>query len=190
VSGSHRRVVPLLKIGNNGDMAIELRNELIGCEGFRLEAVQGLLGWVEETWLGASGEPVALAIRTVDGRDGLLPAEDVDLVDPDSELVEMRADSRLLELDVPRVDTASSNGLSASWRTTGALLDPLPEPPGAVDRALLAIRPWRLAPPPRAGIERPLWLQVAVLYSALGLIVLLVIGLCFLIARLATGSAV
>jgi hypothetical protein len=171
-------------------MATEIRNELGGCDGFRLETKQGLIGWVEETWLGASGEPVALAIRTVDGREGLLLAEDVELLDPDSELLEMRADARLLELDVPRVDTASSNGLAASWRTTGLPLEPMPEPPGAVDRALLAIRPWRLAPPPRPGIERPMWLQIAVLYSALALIVLLVIGLCFLVARLATGNAI
>jgi hypothetical protein len=171
-------------------MATELHNELTGCEGFRLETPQGLIGWVEETWLGASGEPVALAIRTVDGREGLLLVDDVELLDPDSELLEMRADTRLLELDVPRVDTASSNGLAASWRTTGSPLEPMPEPPGAVDRALLAIRPWRLAPPPRPGIERPMWLQITVLYCALAVIVLLVIGLCFLIARLATGSAI
>jgi hypothetical protein len=171
-------------------MATVLRNELLGCEGFRVEGPQGLLGWVEEIWLGASGEPVALAIRTIDGRDGLLRAEDVDLVDPDGELLEMRGGARLLELDVPRVDTASSNGLEASWRTTGAPLEPVPEPPGAVDRALLAIRPWRLAPPPRPGIERPLLLQIAVLYTALGLIVLFVIGLCFLVAKLSTGSAI
>src|SRR5919204_715449 len=171
-------------------MATVLRNEFVGCEGFRVEGPQGLLGWVEEIWFGASGEPVALAIRTIDGRDGLLVAEDVDLVDPDSELLEMRGGARLLELDVPRVDTASSNGLAASWRTTGAPLEPPPEPPGAVDRALLAIRPWRLAPPPQPGIGRPMWLQIAVLYTALAAIVLLVIGLCFLVAKLATGSAI
>lgn len=171
-------------------MATVLRHDLRGCEGFRLESPQGLVGWVEETWLDASSEPVAVAIRTTDGREGLLLAEDVTHLDPDSELLEMRSGASLLELEAPRVDTASSNGLAASWRTTGAPLEPLPDPPSAVDRALLAIRPWRLAPPPRPGIERPLWLQVAVLYTALGVIVLLVIGLCFLIAWLATGSAV
>jgi hypothetical protein len=171
-------------------MATVLRHELAGCEGFRLESPQGLIGWVEETWLDASSEPVALAIRTVDGRDGLLRAEDVGLLDPDSELLEMRADARLLELDAPRIETDSSNGLAASWRTTGSPLEPLPEPPGTVDRALLAIRPWRLAPPPRPGIERPLWLQISVLYGALMLVVLLVIGLCFLVARIATGHAI
>lgn len=171
-------------------MATLVRHDLLPCDGFRVETRERLLGWVEEPWLGSGGEPVALAIRTIDGRDGLLRAEDVELVDRDGESLTMRAEARLLELDVPRVDNASSNGLAASWRTTGAPLEPLPEPPGAVDRALLAIRPWRLAPPPRPGIERPLWLQIAVLYAALAAIVLLVIGLCFLVAELATGSAI
>jgi hypothetical protein len=171
-------------------MAIALRTDITGSEGFRLESPLGLLGWVEEIWLGASGEPVALAVRIIDGRDGLLLVEDVEIVNRDGDTLTMRSGARLLELDVPRVDTASSNGLAASWRTTGAPLEPLPEPPGAVDRALLAIRPWRLAPPPRPGIERPLLLQVAVLYASLALIVLAVIGLCFLVAKLATGSAV
>jgi hypothetical protein len=171
-------------------MATVIHDQLRGCEGFRLETADGLVGWVEEPWLGASGETVALAIRTTDGRDGLLLADDVVHVDPDSELLEMRTGAGLQELDAPRVDTSSSNGLAASWRTTGAALEPPPQPPTAVDRALLAIRPWRLAPPPRPGIERPLWLQIAVLYTALGVIVLSVIGLCFLIAWAATGSAI
>src|SRR5438128_2317934 len=115
-------------------MARVAEHTLAGCEGFRLESQHGLLGWVEETWLGASAEPVALAIRTIDGRDGLLLAEEVEIVNREREVLTMRADSRLLELDVPRVDTASPNGLAASWRSTGAALEPLPEPPGALDR--------------------------------------------------------
>jgi hypothetical protein len=51
---------------------------------------------------------------------------------------------------------------------------------------LAARRPARTRRPPT---EWPLWLQIAVLYSALALIVCSVIGLCFLIAWLATGSA-
>jgi hypothetical protein len=35
-----------------------------------------------------------------------------------------------------------------------------------------------------------MWLQIAVLYSALAVIVVAVIGICFLIAWLTTGSAV
>src|SRR5919197_3115793 len=169
-------------------MATVMRNELVGCEGFRLESPQGLLGWVEETWLSPSAEPVALAIRTVDGRDGLLLAGDIETVDGEGEMLTMRAEARLLELDVPRVDTTSSNGLAASWRTTGAPLEPPPEPPGAVDRALLAIRPWRIAPPPLPAAERPLWQQVAILYSALTLIVVGMIAVAFIVAWIATGN--
>jgi hypothetical protein len=170
-------------------MATVVQDRLAHCEGFRVESGNGLLGWVEETWLGTGGEPAALAVRMIDGRDCLLLAEDAETVVPESELVTMRAGTQLLELEPPRVDTASTNGLSASWRTTGEVLEP-PEPPGVVERALLAFRPWRLAPPPRPEAERPLWVSLVVLYSALTLIVGLVIALCFLIAWLATGSAV
>src|SRR6266496_5390157 len=100
--------------------------------------------------------------------------------------------SDLLELDVPHVETASVDGasvVSASWQTTGEVLEP-PLPPGPVRRALLGLRPWRLAPPPRPEAERPLWQLVAVLYTSLALIVTLVIGLAFLVARLVTGNAV
>jgi hypothetical protein len=53
-------------------------------------------------------------------------------------------------------------------------------------RALAVRRPARKRRPPT---EWPLWLQIAVLYSALALIVCSVIGLCFLVAWLAAGSA-
>jgi hypothetical protein len=158
--------------------------ELTGCEGFRVEALQGLLGWVEEPWLGADGEPAALAVRMIDGRDGLLLSEHVETVVRDSELVVMRGEARLLELDAPRLDPASQNGLAASWRTTGELLEP-PDPPGAFDRALLTVRPWRLAPPPAPDAERPLWLQLTVLYTCLTLVVGLITALTFLAAHLA-----
>jgi hypothetical protein len=168
-------------------MATVARHDLRGCAWFRLESPEGLLGWVEEIWLGPAEEPAALAVRTIDGRDGLLLAEDVEAVAEDSELVLMRPEGRLLELEVPRI--SSADGLSASWSATGEPLDPPPEPPGAVDRALLAIRPWRLAPPPRPGAERPLWQQIVALYTGLALVVSLVIGLSFLVAWIATGSA-
>jgi hypothetical protein len=101
----------------------------------------------------------------------------------------MRDSARLLELELPHVvETASSNGLAASWRTTGRALEPPPEPPGTVDRALLAIRPWRLAPPPLPAAERPLWQQIAILYSALTLIVVTVIAASFIVAWIASGS--
>jgi len=37
--------------------------ELHSCDGFSIEGADGLLGWVEETWLDDSGHPAALAIR-------------------------------------------------------------------------------------------------------------------------------
>jgi hypothetical protein len=170
-------------------MATVVRHELAGCEGFRVESAQGLLGWVEETWLGSAGEPAALAVRTIDGRDGLLLAEDVDWVIAESELLHMHAGARLLELDFPRIEVPSNNGLAASWRTTGELLEP-PDPPGALDRALLSIRPWRLAPPRRADADPSFWQALVGLYVALAVIVGVMIGLCFLIARLVSGNAV
>jgi hypothetical protein len=169
-------------------MAIAVRRDLRGCEGFRLESPQGIAGWVEETWLGASDEPVALVIRLIDGRDGLLLAEDVETVSRKHERLTMSPGTRLLELELPHVETSSADGMSASWRTTGAPLE-LPERPDVVSRALLAIRPWRLAPPPRPWSERPAWVTVLALYVAIALIVGLLIGLDFLVAKLVTGSA-
>ena len=165
-------------------MATVVRHELLGCDGFRLESSKGLVGWVEETWLGPGDDPAAFAIRTTDGREALLLAEDVARVSAESELVQMRAGARLLELDVPRLQTSPSNGPTASWRTTGNVLEP-PDPPGVATRALLAIRPWRLTPPHGPEAERPFWLTVLALYAVLALIVLLLIGLDFLAAGLA-----
>ncbi len=172
-------------------MATVVRHRLLGCDGFRVEPPEGLLGWVEETWLGPSREPTALAIRTIDGRRGLLVAEEIETVIPEHELIVVRSEVRLLELDVPRVEIASAKDtpvVSASWQTTGETLE-LPPPPNALRRGILALRSWRLAPPPRSGAEPALWQLVALLYTALALIVALVIGLAFLAAHLATGTA-
>jgi flagellar biogenesis protein FliO len=53
-------------------------------------------------------------------------------------------------------------------------------------QALLAMRPWRLAPPPRPEAERSLLQLVAALYTALAVIVALIIVIAFLVAKLAT----
>lgn len=171
-------------------MATAVRHDLLGTDGFRVESDAGLIGWVEEAWLGPAREPAALAIRTIDGRRGLLLAREVESVIADHESIHIVGDGRLLELDVPRFETASRVGepiVAASWRTTGQTLEP-PPPPGLAQRALLTVRPWRLAPPPRPGSEQPLWQLVLVLYTCLALIVGLVIGLSFLAARLFAGS--
>jgi hypothetical protein len=169
-------------------MATVLPDNLLICDGFRLESPEGMHGWVEETWLGPGREPAALAIRLIDGRRGLLLVEDVETVVAEHELVRVRRGGRLLELDAPRVRESDGGPtlLSASWRTTGATLE-LPRPPGPLRYALLLLRPWRLAPPPRHG-ERPVWQLVGAIYMALALIVGFVIGLAFLIAWLLAGS--
>jgi hypothetical protein len=153
------------------------REELRGCDGFRVESPEGTIGWVEEVWLGPSDEPAALAVRTTDGRHALLPAEDVESLDLDTEWIVVGAEPRLLELDAPRVD----GKLVASWRTTGNAVS-VPHPPGLIDRVLRRSRRWE------AG-ERPIWHVVAMLYGFLIALIAVVITLSFLVAHLATGRA-
>src|SRR5438128_9977376 len=81
-------------------MATVVQHRLLGCDGFRVESPEGLLGWIEETWFGPSREPTALAIRTIDGRRGLLVAGEIETGVRERELVGMPRDGRLLELDV------------------------------------------------------------------------------------------
>jgi hypothetical protein len=54
---------------------------------------------------------------------------------------------------------------------------------------VLVRKPSRLARARRPRAEWPLWLQIAVLYSTLVLLVGFVIALCFVTAWLVTGSA-
>jgi hypothetical protein len=161
-------------------MATLTRERLSECDGFRVEAPRGLLGWVEETWLGPDTEPAAFAVRTLDGQRGLLVADDVLSVLDDQETVVLAAGARLLELGAPRLDHAQPP--HASWSTTGATIDP-PPPPGFVERAALARRPWRLARP-TAPHERPLW-EIAVLLYA-GIILL---GAAVMLAAFAVAAA-
>jgi hypothetical protein len=172
-------------------MATVPRERLVECDGFRIESPGGLLGWVEETWLGPQYEPAALAVRAVDGRRALLLADEVETVVPESGYLVVRQHARLLELDVPRVELVPSDGasvVSASWRTTGETLEP-PASPGVLARALLMLRPWRLAPPPRSEAELPLAQQIAILYIVVAVLVVLVMGLAFLVAAIAAGRA-
>lgn len=160
---------------------------MVAVDGFRAESVHGLLGWVEEAWLGPDDEPDALALRLVDGRRALILAADVEAVVAEREQVAVRDGARMLELGPPHLDGAGRH-LSASWETTGEVLDP-PEPPGKFRQALLELRPWRLAPPPATGVELPVWQAVAILLPALALLIALEITLAFVIAYLVTGRA-
>jgi len=163
------------------------------CDGFRLESAEGLLGWVEETWRDAAAEPAALAVRTIDGRRALLLADGVIGVSADTEAVFARPGAVLLELAAPRVelirlDDGHVASASATWATTGDLVEP-PPPPGPIRSALLARRPWRLARPSSAPAERPLWLVIATLYTAIAVMTGLFIAAAFLVAYLVTGRA-
>jgi hypothetical protein len=161
-------------------MATLPRRRLSACDGFRVEGPRGLVGWVEESWLGPDGEPAAFAARTLDGQRGLLLADDIVSVVGDEETVVVRSDARLLELGAPRLDQASP--LHALWSTTGATIEP-PAPPGLLRRAALARRPWRLVPPAEPR-ERPLWEIALLLYAAIA-----VLAALFMLAAFAVAAA-
>jgi hypothetical protein len=162
-------------------MATITRERLRGCDGFRIETDAGLIGWVEETWLGPASEPAALAVRAVDGRRALLLADDVDAILEEAETVIVHGEPRLLELEAPRIAGARLP-VSASWSTTGALIEP-PRAPGFLRRLLLGRRPWRLGPPPGSWTERPLWQVILLLYAGIILLAALVMTLAFSVAQ-------
>lgn len=160
--------------------------ELRASDGFRVESPRGRLGVVEEVWIGETGEPQALAVRTVDGHHALVLAEDVEAVLPDQEQIVV-AEPTLLELEPPRLDCdGGARRLSASWTTTGEVL-PLPEPG---TRLRLPFATARMdAAAPDVFVERPLWQMVAILYGSIALIALIVVALAFLIPLLVVGHA-
>jgi hypothetical protein len=157
---------------------------LFGTEGFVVEAPEGDLGWVEEVWVGDANTPCALAVRTVDGGQGLLIAKDVLAVDREHHWVVVSTRPALRELSAPRLVAAHDGQRGtfiASWMTTGRVLRPSRRR-----------RPWSV--PLRSGSEKverepKLWQAVVVLLASIGLIVAVVIALAFLVARLVTGAA-
>jgi hypothetical protein len=161
-------------------MAVVPRERLDACDGFRVESGPGLIGWVEETWLGTGDEPAALAVRTFDGRRGLVLADDVETVLEEDETVVVRPAARLLELAAPHLEPAGSQPL-ASWRTTGATLEP-PTPPGRLRAVLLAHRAWHPAARPTAPEERPIWQIALVLYAGIAVLAGTFIAVAFAVA--------
>jgi hypothetical protein len=157
-------------------------------DGFRVETDDGLLGWVEEAWLGEQDELDALALRLLDGRRALVLAADVESVVPEREYVGVRGGVRMLELGPPHVVRNGPNRIAASWQTTGELIQ-APKPPGKLRHALLQLRPWRLAPPPAPGGEQSVGRALLVLLPLLGLLIAVEIALAFVVAYLVTGRA-
>jgi hypothetical protein len=155
------------------------RDTLHDTEDFVVESADGPIGRVEEIWLGPADKPQALAVRMKDGSHALLLDREVLTVDREHRWVVVRSGPELLELGSPRLDGNRDGKLTASWATTGTVVRPeLPK-----RRPTL-----RLVKPHPSVAERPLWQVIAILYSAVTLVVLLVLGLVFLISWLAGGA--
>jgi len=170
-----------------------MNRDLRQCDGFRVESPEGLIGWVEEVWLGVRNEPLALAVKRTDGRRGLLSADDVAAVVSEDQWVIVSSQPALLELDAPRLealDSGSDSRVVASWATTGAALPP-PTEPGTFRRAAFAFRlrrPLRTVDA-QVGAEPPILPAVAFLLGGIFLTVAAVITLAFVVSYLVTGHA-
>src|SRR5690349_3189287 len=97
-----------------------LVTQLQSCDGFTVEAPDGCVGWVEETWLDDDAHPAALALRTCDGRRALLLADAVQAVDPDAQEVLVAADAVLHGLEPPQLETLDGEPV-ASWHARGVV---------------------------------------------------------------------
>jgi len=156
--------------------------ELQSCDGFSIEGADGLLGWVEETWLDDSGHPAALAVRTRTGRRALLLTDAIRAVDADAQQVIVAAQPELQELDAPRIASADT-AVTASWQTTGTLHEPAGPASASPPPALAASRMLT------ARHERPLWQIVAFALGCLASLVAFEIGLDFFVAYIVNGHA-
>jgi hypothetical protein len=83
-------------------MATTIAPALHHCEGFHVLGPAGARATVDEVWLGADGEPQALALHTVAGERWLLFADDVRSVDLHARRLAVRNEARLLHLEPPR----------------------------------------------------------------------------------------
>jgi hypothetical protein len=168
----------------------ESRDRLLETDGFLVESSGGDLGWIEEVWVDEAGDADAVAVRTADGRHGLLLDEDVLAVDRESRWVVVSPGTTFLELDTPHVTKRAEDGTArfeSSWATTGALLEVAPRP-----RHLWHVpyRPEEPARPTRRrGVERPLWQGIAALLLLIALLVVVTVTLAYVIAGLVTDSS-
>jgi len=166
--------------------ATETNERLLETDGYVVESAAGDLGWVEEVWIDDEGEAEAVAVRTADGRHGLLLADDVLTVDRESRWVVVDEDTKLLELAAPRLNREGGR-LTSSWGTTGAELQVTARPR---HRWHVPFRPEEPARPARRPkIERPLWQGIAALLTTIALLVVCTIALTLVVAHLVTGTA-
>ncbi len=173
--------------GNTKEMATR-HVTLGGCDGFGIYAPLGLLGWVEEAWVGPDGEASAYAVRLLDGRRGLLSTDQVDEVAIEQRSISVPGNVRLLELEPPQVPVATPvRQVAAAWRTNGHELR-LPEPPGYLHAALLNLHRPVVPTLPDTERERPIWTVLVLMCMSLGLIALAVIGLDLLLSYAVTGG--
>jgi hypothetical protein len=161
---------------------------LAGTDGFVVESSYGDVGLVEEVWVGEANEPRALAVRTSEGRHGLLLGQDVLAVDRENHWVVVAPEAVLLELDAPRLQTAEGEDgalrqAAASWTTTG---DVVPLAPPERDR-WHPLQRWAAMLPLSRATRLP-W-AVAILLTGIVLLLALVMTLAFIVARIVTGSA-
>jgi hypothetical protein len=166
---------------------VETDAELRGTDGFVVESPEGDLGWVEEVWLGEHNEPRALAVRTADGRHGLLLQDKVLAVDLENRWIVVPPQTALLELAPPRLTSDPGEGetVSASWTTTGDILNVSPRRPRLARYLARRSRSRRKRIPRR---ELPLWQALAMLIASLMVLVAFTIALAFLVADLVTGT--
>ena len=101
---------------------VEIQDQLDGTDGFAVQSRDGRVGTVEEIWLDRSEKPCALAVRTPDGRRGLLLGEQVITIDREGQWVVVSPDAELRELDAPRLALDGRTRVAASWQTTGKFL--------------------------------------------------------------------
>jgi hypothetical protein len=169
-------------------IAVPTPQALRDCDGFWVESPEGRVGFVGDVWLGPGDEPKAFAVRTTEGRHGLLLADDVLALSPEDETVVLRPGATLLELQPPRLGGYAERPapITAFWATSGATLSLPPGGNSGIPRRRAA-RPRSVGP--ALATERPIWATIAVLYLSLALIVAVVIGLAFLIAWLIAGQA-
>ena len=159
---------------------------LAGTDGFVVESLHGDVGWVEEVWVGEANEPRALAVRTSEGRHGLLLGADVLAVDRENHWVVVSPDAVLLELDAPRLQPAEGEDgamrQAASWTTTGEIV---PLAPRERDR-WRPLQRWAAMLPLTRATRLP-W-AVAILLTGIVLLLALMMALAFVIARIVSGS--